>query len=153
MDKSILSLKLKEYRKQKGHTQEELAELLDVSDKSISKWELGNGYPSKKNMMKISELLDVSLEVLMIEEQAEDTRLKRSFKYALVSYFIIISLTILIRGIKEADRYKDILSSDVSEIMKIVIVNFGQNIYIAIVPALIIGLVSHFYLIPRQEAD
>lgn len=153
MDKSILSLKLKEYRQQKGLTQEELAELLDVSDKSISKWELGNGYPSKKNMMKISELLNVSLEVLMIEEQAEDNRLKRSFKYALISYCIIFAFTILIRALKEGNRYEDILSRELSEIIKIVIINFGQNIYTAIVPALIIGLVSHFYLIPRQQAD
>ncbi|ARF16120.1 helix-turn-helix transcriptional regulator [Sporosarcina ureae] len=153
MEKSILSLKLKEYRRQKGLTQEELAELLEVSDKSISKWELGNGYPSKKNMLKISDLLNVSLEVLMIEEQAEDNRLKRSFKYALISYCIIFSLTIIIRGIKEADRYQDILSKDLGEIIKIVIVNFGQNIYLSIVPALIIGLVFHFYLIPRQQAE
>ena len=103
--------------------------------------------------MKISELLSVSLEVLVIEEQAEDNRLKRSFKYALVSYCIIFSLTLFIRGIKEGDRYKEILSSDLSEIIKIVIVNFGQNIYIAIVPALIIGLVFHFYLIPGQQDD
>lgn len=153
MGKSILSLKLKEYREQKGLTQEEIAELLDVSDKSISKWELGNGYPSKRNMIKISELLNVSLEVLMIEEQAEDNRFKRSLKYALVSYCIIFLLTILIKGIKEAVHYQDILSNDLSEIIKIVIVNFGQNIYIAIVPALIIGLVFYFYLIPRQQAD
>ena len=153
MDKSLLCLKLKEYREQKGLTQEELAELLDVSDKSISKWELGSGYPSKKNMKKILELLDVSVAALMIEEQAEANRWKRSCKYALVSYFIMISLTILIRGIKEAVRYKDIQSSDFSKMMKIAIVNFGQNIYIAIVPALIIGFVSYFYLIPRQSAD
>lgn len=153
MDKSILSLKLKEYREQKGITQEKLAELLDVSDKSISKWELENGYPSKKNMMKIHELLDVPLEVLMIEEQSEDSRFKRSFKYALISYCIIFALTLLIRGLKEGNHYQGILSRDLSEIIKIVIIHFGQNIYIAIVPSLIIGFVLYFYIIPRQQAD
>lgn len=78
MDKSILSLKLKEYRRLKGMTQEKLAELLGVSNKSISKWELGNGYPSKKNMMKISDLLGIPLEVLMIEEQNQGNRLKKA---------------------------------------------------------------------------
>lgn len=153
MDKSILSLKLKEYREQKGITQEKLAELLDVSDKSISKWELENGYPSKKNMMKIHELLDVPLEVLMIEEQSEDSRFKRSFRYALISYCIIFALTLLIRGLKEGNHYQGILSRDLSEIIKIVIIHFGQNIYIAIVPSLIIGFVLYFYIIPRQQAD
>ncbi|GMG62046.1 hypothetical protein TEHAB4_17920 [Tetragenococcus halophilus] len=47
-EKNVLSLKLKMYRQQNEMTQEDLAELLEVSDKSISKWELGKGYPSKK---------------------------------------------------------------------------------------------------------
>src|SRR5699024_8056137 len=83
MQKNILSLKLKAYRKQKGLTQEALAEHLNVSNKSISKWELNESYPSKKNMIKISEVLDISLETLMIEEQSENKRLKKSFKYSL----------------------------------------------------------------------
>lgn len=150
---SILSLKLKEFRKQKGITQEELAEMLDVSNKSVSKWELGDGYPNKKNMMKISETLDISLEDLMIEEQAIDNRLKESIKYALISYCIIFALTLLIKGIRDEPPNPDILSRDVSEIIKIVIVTFGQNIYIALVPAIIIGLVFYFYIIPQRQAD
>ena len=153
MPKSILSLKLKEYRKQEGMTQEELAEILGVSDKSISKWELGEGYPSKKNMLKISETLDVSLETLMIEEQTEDNRLKKSFKYFLVSYCIIFALTLLIRGIKEGNAYPDILSKETGEILKIVMVTFAQNIYIALVPSIIIGLVFYFYIIPRKQRE
>ncbi len=153
MQKSILSLKLKEYRKQKGITQEELAELLDVSNKSISKWELGNGYPSKKNMIKISEMLNVSLEALMIEEQKDESRSKKSIQYALISYCIIFVFTILIKGLKEKELYQGILSSDVSEIIKIVMMTFGQNIYIALVPAIIIGLVFYFYIIPKQQVD
>lgn len=150
MQKNILGLKLKEYRKQKGLTQEDLAELLDVSDKSVSKWELGKGYPSEKNIIKISETLDVSLEILMNEELNENSRLKKSLLYAFISYCIIFALTLLIRAIREPIPYPNILSKDISEIIKIVIVTFGQNIYIAIVPAIIIGLVFYFYIIPRQ---
>lgn len=150
---NILGLKLKEYRKQKGMTQEELAELLGVSNKSVSKWELGDGYPNKKNMIKIAKTLDLSLENLMEEEQAVDNRLKESFSYALVSYCIIFALTLLIRGIRDNPPYPDLLSKDVSEIMKIVIVTFGQHIYIALVPAIIIGLVFYFYIIPQRQKD
>ena len=39
--------KLQNLRKQKGLTQEELAEALCVSRTAISKWELGRGYPSR----------------------------------------------------------------------------------------------------------
>ena len=38
--------KLQELRKQRGLTQEELAELLYVSRTAISKWESGRGYPN-----------------------------------------------------------------------------------------------------------
>ncbi|MBO0442400.1 helix-turn-helix domain-containing protein [Vagococcus fluvialis] len=46
MEESILSLKLKAYRVEHSLTQQDLAEMLEVSDKSVSKWELGKTYPS-----------------------------------------------------------------------------------------------------------
>lgn len=48
LKETILAVKLKEYREKNKLTQSILAELLEVSDKSISKWELGATYPSKK---------------------------------------------------------------------------------------------------------
>lgn len=48
MKETILAMKLKEYREKNKLTQSMLAELLEVSDKTISKWELGATYPSKK---------------------------------------------------------------------------------------------------------
>ncbi|MEK4077337.1 helix-turn-helix transcriptional regulator [Paenibacillus sp. FSL M7-0656] len=153
MTKNILSEKLKQYREQKEITQQELAELLDVSDKSISKWELGNGYPSKKNMMKIADLLDVSLEVMLIEEKQEENKFKKSLKYGLFSYCIIFAVTILIKGWREQERYQDLWSENLSEVVKLVFITFGQNIFTALIPSMIIGLVFYFYIIPRQEVD
>jgi|SRR5699024_5206364 len=153
MQKNILSLKIKEFRKQKDLTQEDFAELLDVSNKSVSKWELGKGYPSKKNMIKISEVMGVPLEVLMIEEQTQNNRLRKSLEYTFFSYCILFALTLLIQGIREPNLYPDILSREVSEVIKIVTVTFAHNIYIAGIPAIIIGLVFYFYIFPRQDLD
>jgi hypothetical protein len=104
-------------------------------------------------MVKISEVLQVPLEVLMIEEQKEDNRLVKSLKYSFVSYCIIFGLTIFIRGIRNGNEYSNILSRDLNEILKIIIAEFGTNIYIAIVPAIIIGLVFYFYIFPKQKDD
>src|SRR5699024_316926 len=104
----------------------------------------------KRNIIKISETLNISLDVLKNEEQNENNRLKKSLGYAFISYCIIFALTLLVRAIREPIPYTNILSKDISEIIKIVIVTFGQKIYIAIVPAIIIGLVFYFYIIPRQ---
>lgn len=95
MEESILSLKLKEYRVEHSLTQQDLAEMLEVSDKSISKWELGKTYPSKKNIIKISELLNISMELLLLEEVVEDNQKeKRITKYVIpllmVGIFVMI---------------------------------------------------------------
>ena len=97
MKETILAMKLKEYREKNKLTQSMLAELLEVSDKTISKWELGATYPSKKNMIKIAEELDISLETLLLEETKKDNEdLKVSIKYGVISFCLIFFVTMII---------------------------------------------------------
>ena len=49
-----LSEKLQALRRQKGLTQEELAQALYVSRTAVSKWESGRGYPSIDSLKAIS---------------------------------------------------------------------------------------------------
>ena len=51
--------KLQELRKNRGLTQEELAEALYVSRTAISKWESGRGYPSIDSLKKINPIFKV----------------------------------------------------------------------------------------------
>ena len=57
--------KLQELRKQKGFTQEELAEKLYVSRTAISKWESGRGYPNIDSLKAIAHLFDVTVDELL----------------------------------------------------------------------------------------
>ena len=57
--------KLQELRKQKGFTQEELAELLFVSRTAVSKWESGRGYPNIDSLKAISKLFSVTIDELL----------------------------------------------------------------------------------------
>ena len=52
-------------RKEKGMTQKELADLLNVTDKAVSKWERGAAFPDTQTIPRLAELLGVSLEELM----------------------------------------------------------------------------------------
>lgn len=61
--------KLKAERTKKGWSQEELAAKLYVSRQSVSKWENGQNYPSIEIILKISDLLDLSLDELMKSDQ------------------------------------------------------------------------------------
>lgn len=55
------------YRKEAGFTQAELAEKINYSDKSISKWESGNGVPDVYTLMQMAELYGVTLNDLVGE--------------------------------------------------------------------------------------
>lgn len=57
--------KLQELRKNKGLTQEELAEALYVSRTAISKWESGRGYPNIDSLKEISNYFSVSIDELL----------------------------------------------------------------------------------------
>ena len=57
--------KLQELRKQKGLTQEELAEKLYVSRAAISKWESGRGYPSIDSLKLIARFFSVTVDELL----------------------------------------------------------------------------------------
>ena len=61
--------KLQELRKQKGLTQEELAEYLYVSRTAISKWESGRGFPNIESLKAISKFFSVSLDELLSGEE------------------------------------------------------------------------------------
>ena len=62
---------LKQLRKEKQLSQEELAEILDVSRQAVSKWEQGIGYPEVEKLLLLSNKLNVSLDRLMETEFAQ----------------------------------------------------------------------------------
>ena len=61
--------KLQELRKNRGLTQEELAEALYVSRTAISKWESGRGYPSIDSLKEISNYFSVTIDDLLSAEK------------------------------------------------------------------------------------
>ena len=58
-----------ECRKEKGLTQRQLAEALNLSDKTISKWETGNGTPDSSIMERLCELLGIDVNELLSGER------------------------------------------------------------------------------------
>lgn len=65
----IFSEKLRLLRKCKGLTQEELAEKLSVSRAAVAKWEAGQTYPDIANLITISDLMNVSVDYLVKEQE------------------------------------------------------------------------------------
>ena len=56
-------------RKRKGYTQKQLAEILGISDKTISKWERGNGFPEVSLLLPLCGELDITVNELLTGER------------------------------------------------------------------------------------
>ena len=68
---------LKQLRKEKQLSQEELAEILDVSRQAVSKWEQGIGYPEVEKLLLLSSKLRVPLDGLMETEVAQKSNAQK----------------------------------------------------------------------------
>ena len=63
-------------RKQKGMTQNELAEKMNVTDKAVSKWERDLSCPDINTISKLADILDVSVEELLKTKKKENPNTK-----------------------------------------------------------------------------
>lgn len=67
---------ISERRKHQGLTQREFANIIGISDKTVSKWECGNGMPDVSLMMPVCETLKINLNELFSGEKLTDTDYK-----------------------------------------------------------------------------
>lgn len=76
--------KIKESRKTKNLTQQNLADKLNVSRSAVSNWEIGRNYPDIQMIVLISDLLDISLDQLLKGDEevvgkiANDTKMRKN---------------------------------------------------------------------------
>ena len=65
MDNRQVGKFISRLRKSKGMTQKELAEKLDITDKAVSKWERGSGYPDISILPSLADILGVTVEEIL----------------------------------------------------------------------------------------
>ncbi len=78
MNQIVIGKFIAKERKHKGYTQRQLSELLGISDKTISKWERGNGFPEVSLLLPLCRELDITVNELLAGERVseEDYRKK-----------------------------------------------------------------------------
>lgn len=83
MDKIVLGLRIRELREKKNLTQVEFAEMIDITDKALSKIEVGRSYPHLNTFMAMSEELGVSLDFLASDNDEYDGRVEHLGRFKL----------------------------------------------------------------------
>jgi len=72
MDQILIGKFLKELRKEKNITQEQLADKLNVSGRTVSRWETGNNMPDISILVEMAELFDVSIPEIINGERKNE---------------------------------------------------------------------------------
>jgi len=123
MDSQKIGAFLRVLRKEKNLTQEQLAEILNVSGRTVSRWETGTNMPDLSIMIELADYYDIDVkELLNGERKSEmDKELKETLKtvaeytdeqkkaavkasnYGFVTIFIISAIAILIQMIAFMD--------------------------------------------------
>ncbi len=127
--------KLQQLRKEKGLTQEQLAEELYVSRTAISKWESGRGYPSIDSLRAISRLFAISIDDLLSGEELitiaeadnrEKARGLRDLVFGILDCMPVLFFFLPFFGQQEGDmvRAVSLLSLDTAPYIRIVFISF-----------------------------
>lgn len=72
-------------RKRKGYTQKQLSEKLEISDKTISKWERGNGFPEVSLLLPLCRELDITVNELLVGERVSEEDYRRKAEENMVN--------------------------------------------------------------------
>ena len=86
MDQIKIGKFIQERRKEKRLTQSELAEKLDVTDRAVSKWETGKGYPDITLIEQLSGALGISALELLSGDSISNTN--RAFNMSKVKFYV-----------------------------------------------------------------
>ncbi|HBC4010859.1 TPA: helix-turn-helix transcriptional regulator [Staphylococcus aureus] len=95
--------KLKQERKKLNLSQEDLANKINISRQSISKWEREKGYPNIETLIELSELFDITVDELLKGDDflkdkivKDSKKLKHPFLFNLGEVIGLLGLIILI---------------------------------------------------------
>lgn len=78
-------------RKEKGLTQKQLAEILNISDKAISRWETGKGYPDIESLMMLSQYFSVSVNELLSGNRIESEAMVQTTEQDIAKAYVRVA--------------------------------------------------------------
>ena len=85
MDQVKIGKFISDERKAKGYTQKQLSELLEISDKTISKWECGNGFPEASLLLPLCNELEITVNELLTGERISQQNYKKKAEENIVN--------------------------------------------------------------------
>lgn len=96
MDKNRFGNFIYNLRKERKLTQKELAEILNVTDKAVSRWETGKSYPDIETLVCISEEFNVSMDEMLKGNEDMVRKITKEQKHGKVHIFLMLIIMLCI---------------------------------------------------------
>lgn len=169
VDQKEMGEMIRSLREKKGMTQLEMAEVLNLSDRTISKWETGRGYPDITFIEKIASLFSVSVSELLNGAEVSNRNisgnmLKASFCVCPVCGNVIVSTgeaSVSCHGIALSKLGKNAVDDDHSVTVEVIEDEYFVSVnhpmtkgnYISFIAALSSDRVQMVKLYPEGNAE
>lgn len=125
--------KIKQLRLEKQLSQKQLGEILNVSDKTISKWETGRTLPDIEMIQKIAQYFHVSIDELINQRVGMKLKTKKLI-ISLVFIAVILLLFILVIDIQNMELFITVAFID----LLVMVVSIGVSFFVDLHPRIII---------------
>ena len=148
MDQVKIGKFLSDERKAKGYTQKQLSELLGISDKTISKWECGNGFPKASLLLPLCNELEITVNELLTGERISQQNYKKKAeenmvnmirekeenkqKLLLTTMIGVISTITFVTLLLVVCFYTDVITLPIKMVLMVIAISvFGVGLYVA----------------------
>ena len=148
MDQVKIGKFLSDERKAKGYTQKQLSELLGISDKTISKWECGNGFPEASLLLPLCNELEITVNELLTGERISQQNYKKKAeenmvnmirekeenkqKILLTTMIGVISTITFVTLLLVVCFYTDVIILPIKMVLMVIAISvFGVGLYVA----------------------
>ena len=148
MDQVKIGKFISDERKAKGYTQKQLSELLEISDKTISKWECGNGFPEASQLLPLCNELEITVNEILTGERISQQNYKKKAeenmvnmirekeenkqKILLTTIIGVISTITFVTLLLVICFYTDVITLPIKIVLMIIALSvFGVGLYVA----------------------
>ena len=148
MDQVKIGKFLSDERKAKGYTQKQLSELLGISDKTISKWECGNGFPEASLLLPLCNELEITVNELLTGKRISQQNYKKKAeenmvnmirekeenkqKLLLTTMIGVISTITFVTLLLVVCFYTDVITLPIKMVLMVIAISvFGVGLYVA----------------------
>ena len=148
MDQVKIGKFISDERKAKGYTQKQLSELLGISDKTISKWECGNGFPEASLLLPLCNELEITVNELLTGERISQQNYKKKAeenmvnmirekeenkqKILLTTMIGVISTITFLTLLLVVCFYTDVITLPIKMVLMVIAISvFGVGLYVA----------------------